>query len=88
MVKGDFDRVIIGNTTTVTKENENKTVTGTLDILSLKDLTIETAANMTTDVDLNKTVKVGQNVDEDVSGNQTTTITGNLDVDANRIDLN
>ena len=43
---------------------------------------------MTTDVDLNKTVKVGQNVDEDVTGNQTTTITGNLDVDAARIDLN
>lgn len=89
MVKGDFDRVVIGNTTTVTKQNENKTVTGTLDILSLGDLTIETAANMVTDVEGNKTVNVQDgNVTENINGNQTTAITGNLDVDATRIDLN
>ena len=100
MVKGDYDRVIIGNTTTVTKENENKTVTGTLDILSKKDLTMETEANMITDVDLNKTVTVGTigsgnltetvkgNVTETYTGNQTTAVTGNVDIDGARIDLN
>lgn len=89
MIKGDHKRLVIGNTTTVTKQNENKTVTGTLDILSLDDLTIETAANMITDVENNKTVIVQDgNVTENINGNQTTQITGNLDVDATRIDLN
>ena len=89
IIKNDYGRVVIGNTTTVTKKNYNKTVTGTLDLLSLGDLTIETAANMTTDVDGNKTVTVQDgNVTENINGNQTTQITGNLDVDATRIDLN
>ena len=89
LIKNDYDRIVMGDTTTVTKKNYNKTVTGTLDLLSLGDLTIETAANMTTDVDGNKTVTVQDgNVTENINGNQTTQITGNLDVDATRIDLN
>lgn len=84
----NFGRVVVGDTSTVTIGKENKAVSKTLDIKSSGDLTIETESNMTTDVDLNKTVKVGNNVDEDVEGNQTTTIVGNLDVDAARIDLN
>ena len=79
-IKKDYGRVVIGNTDLITIGNENKAVTGTLDIKSTKDFTMETESNMITDVDLNKTVNVNEgNVNIDVKkGTKTEHVKGNV----------
>jgi len=79
-IKKDYGRVVIGNTDLITIGNENKAITGTLDIKSTKDFTMETESNMITDVDLNKTVNVNEgNVSIDVKlGTKTEHVKGDV----------
>ena len=95
-VTRDMACFVMGNYDELSVKAHSTTSLSTMNIISGKDMKIETPESQIINVDKNITETVGQNVtetiggnvSETVSGSQTTQITGNLDVDANRIDLN
>ena len=87
-INRDSTKFVMGNYDEISVKAHSTTSMSTMNIISGKDMTIETPENQIINVDKNITETVGGDVSETISGNQSTQITGNLDVDAARIDLN